>query len=124
MITGIDRTFSIPAGTVNSVAVLLACMRHWPDAIYQNAEEAELLPIHRAILSRPGSLGSEFFIYRDRQCAESWGNEGATPENQDSMIHILISGPQLTLVIGTRTAELEAIEHDILEFLQEPREVG
>ncbi len=98
MIAGIDRTFSISAGTVNAVAALRACMRHWPDSIYQNADDTDLLPIHRAILSRPGNLGSEFFIFRDRQIAESWDNEGAIPDNQDSMIHFLIFGAQLTYV--------------------------
>jgi hypothetical protein len=120
MIGGTDRILAMPARLCNPTQVLLACLKHWPNGYYQHADEGPAVPIREALTSRTAPLGDEFFVYKDRASADSWERDGATPENQNTMIHFLIGGGntngpdrRLTMVIGDATPEMEDIEQSL-----------
>jgi len=68
----------------------------------------------------------EFFVYRDEQAARSWDADGATPENYNTMLYIIVpekpaertTVPTLTVVCGEPTGEVKIILQDIESSLK------
>jgi hypothetical protein len=50
MISGHDVTFDVHALRADPAIILVACARHWPEALYQKADEEETRPIAKMIL--------------------------------------------------------------------------
>lgn len=62
----------------------------------------------------PCGLERELFIYKDLAAADSWKNNGAIPENADTMIHILRGSGTVTMVVDNPgSAEMKQLIEDI-----------
>jgi hypothetical protein len=125
-IGGIDISFRLKVGIPITDVVLHALRAFWPDYIFQDAEETELHENDDPNVWLYGTASTEFFIYRNRDAAESWKKNGGIPENQNLMMHFLIDrdfsdagdADQITIVVGERTIELA---HFLAELKKELR---
>lgn len=129
MIAGVDVTFDVHALVSSPAVALYACLQHWPDAVYQNANEEDGFPVREAILrARSLDRGDEFFVYRDRASFDSWARDGASPANEDAMIHFIYADPpvptvpffKLTMVSDRRSEVIQAIEEKVRLFAANP----
>jgi hypothetical protein len=97
-----DIVFSLsgtePADTLDAVAREVT--RRWDKAVYQDGETGCLFHTFADV---PFGKLREILIYRDPASLGSWESLGAVPENAGSMIHVLLSGTQLTLVVDSVT---------------------
>lgn len=117
MISGIDSTLENHWLKQYPEAILFACLSQWPDCLYQQADEEGFRPVQDVILT-PHVIDPEFFVYKDRQSYQSWEDEGATPENSDTMLHFIIRNhskddhrpASLTIVSDRRSDEIAQIE--------------
>lgn len=121
MIGGIDMILEAPPGDY-LVELILRRIRHfWPDARYQNADDAEVYSVRDGWLSISGSQATEFFIYKNEKAAQSWDRYGAIAENRNTMIHFLVDKSsfndlqQITLVCDEETAEMRHLAKDLQE---------
>ena len=106
MIGGTDHVFPVehPAPALEALAHIVSAV--WPAALFQNAETSEIYE-NRAL---PFDSVAELLVYRDDKVAQSWNDHGAMPELQNTMIHILCSEQELTIVTDEPpTAEINAI---------------
>ena len=71
--------------------------QNWLDARIQLAEGDEL----EAKCYKSFHGLEEVFIFKDRPSFESWKKLGAVDENKDTMIHVLETATQGTLVVDT-----------------------
>ena len=60
----------------------------------------------------------EIFVYADHDSVERWGDEGATPANSNTMIHLVADEETLTLVIDERDAAMDEIIEAVTLELQ------
>lgn len=79
MIGGTDLVF---AGEWHREDVLEVVRRAWPELIVEEENE------------------HEFFVFKTLRWQESWSAEGRTPENTDTMVHILLGPTFVTCVVG------------------------
>jgi len=86
-IGGDDITFDdIQPDTI--VKTIQAIKRFWPDHIIENDGEIE------------------YFIYKDLDAYDSWEKFGATTENENSMIYVIVLGSSATFVVGNRESDI------------------
>jgi hypothetical protein len=89
MIGGVDVVFWVRDERAAVDAILRIARRHWKDYVFQNADD--LAPLPRIDDSRtPVPSGDQFFVYRDAAAAASWEDQGAVPENANTMLHVLV----------------------------------
>ena len=117
MIGGTDVVLAVRPGVSPAEIILRVVHRYWPLCLYQNADdEGAPLPLPAGTTPR---LDPEFFLYRDEESARSWDEFGATPENQNSMLYVLLPNarspePQeVTVVCGELVGEMTALMAEI-----------
>jgi hypothetical protein len=54
------------------------------------------------------------FFYKDHQAFQSWKEDGATPENDDTMIHLLSESGETTFVVASTQPETRKMVEDII----------
>jgi len=86
--------------TVSGPPALDFCVRmvrlEWPQAVFEDLTEGA--PVSSYAELAMGSI-KELFVFRDANAANQWRRFGATSSNQNTMIHILLSPSDLTLVV-------------------------
>lgn len=96
MIGGSDLTMR----TVSGPSALDFCIRmvclEWPAAVFEDLTEQ--MPVSSYAELSISSL-KELFIFRDVKAADDWQRLGADPSTQNTMIHILTSQSQVTMVV-------------------------
>jgi hypothetical protein len=74
---------------------IVGCLRaHWEHLVVQDAEADYTVGSHDPAI---GAM-REFFVYRNPDAFDSWEHDGATSDNRDAMIHVLIGDRSTTLV--------------------------
>jgi hypothetical protein len=121
MIGGTDIILAVRRNIPAADVIFRTIRRHWPNFVFQNADDdsAPFTPQVGPWLPQPS--GREFFIYRDADAARSWDAYGATPENRNAMIYVILGkepppGADLgsvTLVCGDLTEEIRTILDEI-----------
>ncbi len=91
----------------------------WPDAMIQHADEGDAAPIRSFRL--PVSGPAELIVYRDRSSYQSWRDHGATMDNQDAMLHVIVSDDSVTLVVDRPASALAKVACDLLDALRANR---
>lgn len=91
----------------------------WPDAMIQRADEVDAAPIRS--FPFPVFGPAELIVYRDRASYQSWKNHGASADNQDAMIHLLVSDDAVTLVVDRPGSALAELAWDLLIALRPNR---
>jgi hypothetical protein len=125
MIGGCDIIFSTRAGSKVLEAATRALLQFWPDAVFVDAEADDT----------PGPYGAlnfgalrQVLAYRDAEIAEEWEERGAVPELVNTMVYLLASLGDLTVVVGDRNdpemaAYLVAVQNAVLGCKQSTEEV-
>lgn len=80
-------------------SILRATRLLWNDAVVQCADTAQSWPIGAPDL--PYDTLREVFIYKNDQFRTKWEELGAVPENENSMVHVLPGGEELTVVVDS-----------------------
>lgn len=118
MIGGTDILIEAREGFAVWDMILRTVLHHWPDCVYQNANDASgtIHQVMNAGISNPPSC--EVFIYRDATAAQLWEEEGATEETANTMLHVIVgeSSSQVvpvTLVCDDLSGEMAAIVDEI-----------
>ena len=120
MIGGVDIVFWVPDEGAAVDAILRVVRRHWKDYVFQNADDPRPSP------RPPGNWlptpsGRQFFLYRDDAAARSWNENGAIPENANTMLHVLVGNRwqpgthfrSLTVVCDEVAGEMESLLDEI-----------
>src|SRR5262245_26301105 len=130
MIGGTDVVLWVREDVPAADVILRTVRRSWPGFVFQNAddESAPFAPPTGPWLPRPS--GREFFVYRDERAARAWDEHGATPENTNTMLHVILGNRRqpgtdlksLTLVCGGLTGEMKTIVDAITAGLRDATE--
>ncbi|MEZ4300084.1 MAG: hypothetical protein R3B70_34370 [Polyangiaceae bacterium] len=90
-------------------------MNHYTDSAGYNAITSQpewLLSLRsRLAITRKGPI-------RDSLSAQSWEEHGAIPENEDSMIHIILSDEETTIVVDNPDGPVAAMAREIFDGLR------
>jgi hypothetical protein len=120
MIGGSDKILWVDENAPAGELILRVVRQHWPSFVFQNADEDQPLDAAQSAgLTQP--TGGEFFLYRTTEAAQDWLHSGATENNKNTMIHVILGNrrkPELglrsvTLVTDDWTGELAAILADV-----------
>lgn len=119
MIGGTDLVLKGRTKSDDADFILRAFRRLWPDAYFQKADVEESSPM--SAIRFPVVNTHEFFLYRDSDSMESWQKHGATPENEDSMAHVIVSDREATIVVDKGDGALAAMVEEIFDGLRAKR---
>lgn len=116
-----DIVLEAPPDAPVAELILGRVRRLWLDAWFQDADEDEVYRLSDIQVVVRGGRSREFYIYQDRSSVEAWKQDGATPENLETMLYFLIgdiSNPengyrQLTLVCGEKTETIRKLILDL-----------
>jgi hypothetical protein len=88
MIGGTDIVLWVQKHAPVADIIFRTVRRHWPEMVFQNADDESVpcLPVRRRL---PRPSGPEYFIYKDGASAQSWGENGAVPENANTMLYVI-----------------------------------
>jgi len=104
MIGGIDVFITTKAGGSAIEVAVRAIRQLWPRAVFQNSLTGDRYDYFRQI---PFGNLEELFVYRDSVSADAWDEEGAIPENFNTMVHLLSDEDLLTVVIDEKDVVME-----------------
>ncbi|MEO6809384.1 MAG: hypothetical protein ABI353_09770 [Isosphaeraceae bacterium] len=120
MIGGTDLVFWIRDDVPAADVILRTVRRKWPDYVFQDADDPSM-PSKSARGWLPRPSGREFFIYYDLAAARSWHEDGATSENLNTMIYVVLGNRtrpaanlrSITIVCGELSGEMRALMDEI-----------
>jgi hypothetical protein len=99
--------------------VLWTMRNEWPNGLVQAGDSTEALPFPSIRFPIKGPV--ELIIYRDAAAFESWRLDGATPENQNTMMHLLVGPDSLTIVVDREDSPLASLAREMIELLTRDR---
>ena len=120
MIGGSDIVLWVDETAPAAELILRVIRQHWPSVVFQNADDDQPLDTAKSSgLTQP--VGREFFLYRTAEAAQDWLQLGATDDNKNTLIHVILGNRRkadvgsrsITLVGDEWTDELAAILEDI-----------
>ena len=120
MIGGTDVVLWVREDLPASDFILRTVRRHWPDLVFQDADDPTL-PSQSLHGWLPQPSGREFFVYRDLPAALSWHEHGAIPENTNAMLHVILGNRRkpeaglrsLTIVCGDLSGEMKSMIDEV-----------
>ncbi|MCI0684647.1 MAG: hypothetical protein L0Y71_21330 [Gemmataceae bacterium] len=126
MIGGCDQVLWVDEKAPAADVIVRAVRRHWPDFVFQNVDDDQPITPD-SDLWLPSPTGREFFLYENAASAQGWLAQGATPENRNAMIHVILGNRRnaalglrsITLVSGAWTGILDAILSSIRTDFEE-----
>jgi hypothetical protein len=131
MVGGTDVIFETARQGFDFLPILDAVLEIWPDGIFQEADEETTRPLTAILADQRVGTAQEFFVYKDRPSAESWARDGWTQEHGNDLAHFLVvqdaARPevvQLTLVVGSATAETVRLIAAVFDALSRMAEGG
>lgn len=68
--------------------------QRWPHAVFQTGDGA----MFDSINAVPLETIAELFIYADEQALHSWDAMGATEQNLETMVQLLVTDGKLTII--------------------------
>ena len=100
--------------------LILRTMRtEWPSGLVQASDSTEAVPFREVRFPVSGPI--ELIIYRDMPSFESWRHAGATPENQDAMMHVIVAADSVTVVVDREDSPLASLARRVLAPLTRNR---
>jgi hypothetical protein len=106
MIGGIDIEIPTKCGDASIEVAVRAIRQRWPHAEFENGITGDRY--HRFWQIPFGDL-SEIFVYRDPNSADQWDKDGAIPELDNTMIHVIGDEELLTIVVDECDELIEEI---------------
>lgn len=111
MIGGSDIIFHTICGSASLEVAVRAIARQWPNAVFEDAVSGTTWSECRSI---QGADLQELLIYRDQAAARRWHDMGADESLAGTLVHLLLSPGQLTVVVDSQPgAEFQSILADI-----------
>jgi hypothetical protein len=102
-------------------AIAQATSESWPALIVQDAATGDT---YASIRDVPFGALSEMILYRDASSEEAWRTDGATEENYETMIHVLVGDNSVTVVVGENRGEISMIVERLMSVVDGlPREL-
>lgn len=99
---------------------ILRFFRHvWPDGVFEDALGGYAGTFSEALRFAPASR--EFFLYPSQEAWASWESDGATAENEDTMLHVVGADDSITLVIGQTAGRLRGIVAELVKVMARNR---
>jgi len=103
MIGGDDIVIALrPGWGVDVMREFLVVMKEtWSEAIAEEINESIAVPI--------GELTEDFregFIYENHDALIDWAKSGASVQNANSMVHVIMKRRSMTLVVGNKSSPL------------------
>lgn len=126
-IGGHDIVLEVPPDTPIFEVILRSVRQRWPGAYFLGAGGDDPELIDSAGLPPRAEEGREFFVFRDRGAADSWMDEGATAENENTMLHFLIpenpggSPGTVTMVFDIPSAEMRSFADALASGFRDSR---
>jgi hypothetical protein len=112
MIGGTDIV--VKGATPQDADLILWTMRtEWPNGLVQAGDSLEAVPFREVRL--PISGPTALIIYRDAASFQAWRLSGATPENQDAMMHVIVAADSVTIVVDREDSPLASLAREMLE---------
>ena len=119
MIGGTDIVLLGPTMPQDADLILRTVRMEWPHALIQAVDSSEAIPFRDVRFPVTGPV--ELIIYRDAASLEAWRSRGATPENQDAMMHLIITAECATIVVDREDSALASLAREMLESLSRNR---
>lgn len=119
MIGGADMILQGATKSQDADLLVRGIRSEWPHAMIQGVDEDEALPIRTFPLPVVGP--TELIVYRDGASYQSWKLDGATADNQDAMIHLIVATDSVTLVVDAHDSALAVLARELLESVQRNR---
>lgn len=125
-IGGIDIVFRVVPwrGATIQQRALAFFQQRWPDGVVESDETESAVQLRNSTELESLSDAPELFFYPSPQAETSWTEHGATDENLDQMIQLLVAPAdepgeerEVTVVIGGRSAELTRLVADLRSSL-------
>jgi hypothetical protein len=121
MIGGIDIVLVAPAEVPLADVIVRRMAETWPSGLFEDVDADRSYGLSDPWVAIHAANSKEFFVYRDAAAEESWEQNGAVPENANTMIHFLIGGllsgkhrlRQMTIVCDQETDELKQLVSDL-----------
>jgi hypothetical protein len=121
MIGGIDIVLVAPREVPLADVIVRRMAETWSDGLFEDVDADRSYPLADPSLAIHAGRSKEFFVYRDRAAEKSWEEDGAVPENENTMIHFLIGGRlagkhglrQMTIVCDQETDEVKQLVSDL-----------
>jgi hypothetical protein len=114
--------FVLPGKPIRDEAffVLRALRAEWPQLVVQEADQSVTEPVGSPNLWKRALR--EFFVYRSAADHASWQQQGATAENGDTMMHVLLTKDGITLVAdSTPSSSTARVAAELLVALRAQR---
>ena len=99
MIGGIDIAIPTRAADMAVEVAVRAIRQFWPSAVFENGITGEGYNHFQEI---PFGMIEELFVYRDDAAREQWDQQGAVPDDSNTMIHLVRDSDQITAVIDEK----------------------
>ncbi len=101
-----DLILDGPGEPADSDRILRALMNLWPHAVIARADVPVTTPIGLRAANWYEVLEfQEYFVARDEPALRAWLADGATKENADTMVHVLLTPVSLTAVVDDPASE-------------------
>lgn len=119
-IGGYDILLLAPSDEAVGDVILRTTWRHWPDCVFQAANDEKVHRLNEPWVWQVGTAQSEFFIYRNKHAADRWEAEGATRRNLETMLYFLVKRNSddsticfVTLVCGKVTGSVRKLVEEL-----------
>ncbi|QDV32485.1 hypothetical protein [Tautonia plasticadhaerens] len=110
MIGGTDTIIPTDAGPARMRLALKVILAHWPDAVAEDANTGEPFSLRPEL---PASLPDELFVYQDSPTACSWEQLGPDPSLANTMLHLIRSDDNFTVVDDNPAPDILLLAHKI-----------
>lgn len=121
MIGGADLVIDGPTWPEDADFVVRSLRSLWPDAVLQGVNERAARSIRS--IRFPVGTPAEVLIYRDPDSFVSWDTHGATEDNQDALVHLIVSPKSVTVVVDRHDSPLADAIREVLRAVQRNRVV-
>ena len=103
--------------------LVLRFARHvWPDGVYEDALGVYVGTLSEALRFAPPS--TEFFIYVSQEARAGWDADGATPDTESTMLHIIGGDEETTLVFDRPGSSLAGVVDELSTVIAHNRFPG
>lgn len=96
MIGGSDITIRTTGGPTALDFCVRMIRREWPNSVFEDATNETYFKNYADVSF---SSLNELFVYQDAEAADAWQTLGAVESNLNTMIHLLLSATEITVVV-------------------------
>lgn len=119
---GSDRVLPFRWQATDRDLVLRFARHVWPEGVYEDALGMYAGTLSEALRFAPPS--AEFFIYVTQEARVGWDADGATPDTESSMLHVIGGEGEVTLVFDRPGSVLAGVVEELSTVIARNRFPG